>query len=86
MAKCGMKQYVHKHKDPTFDIVLGKFRKEARKAAEQKRSMASLSCAGYGQKDNQYRRVQAGIRLSHRRQENRKPLWEVLIWRNLNSL
>lgn len=57
MAKSGMKQYVHKHKDPTFDIVLGKFRKEARKASEQKRSMAAfrvlatarkiISIAGY---------------------------------------
>lgn len=42
MAKSGMKSYVHKHRDPTFDIVLGKFRKEARLAAEQERSMAAF--------------------------------------------
>lgn len=57
MAKSGMKSYVHKHRDPTFDTVLGKFRKEARFAAEQKRSMAAfrvlatcrkiISIAGY---------------------------------------
>lgn len=57
MAKSGMKSYVHKHRDPTFDTVLGKFRKEARLAAEQKRSMAAfrvlatcrkiISIAGY---------------------------------------
>lgn len=57
MAKSGMKSYVHKHRDPTFDTVLGKFRKEARLAAEQERSMAAfrvlatcrkiISIAGY---------------------------------------
>lgn len=57
MAKCGMKPYVHKHRDPTFDTVWGKFRKEAKLAAEQKRSMAAfrvlatcqkiISIAGY---------------------------------------
>lgn len=35
MTKHGMTQYVHHHKDPTFDTVLGKWRKEARRAAEQ---------------------------------------------------
>ena len=42
MTKHGMKHYVHAHGDPTFDAVLGKWRKEARRAAEQKRSMVAF--------------------------------------------
>lgn len=57
MGKHGMQRRVYKNADPTFDIVLGKFRKEAKLAAEQKRSMAAfrvlatcrkiISIAGY---------------------------------------
>lgn len=57
MGKHGMKRRVYTNGDPTFDIVWGKFRKEAKVAAEQKRSMAAfrvlatarkiISIAGY---------------------------------------
>lgn len=57
MGKHGMQRRVYKNADPVFDTVLGKFRKEARLAAEQKRSMAAfrvlatcrkiISIAGY---------------------------------------
>ena len=57
MGKYGMQRRVYKNADPVFDTVLGKFRKEARLAAEQKRSMAAfrvlatcrkiISIAGY---------------------------------------
>ncbi len=57
MGKHGMQRRVYTNGDPTFDTVLGKFRKEARVAAEQKRSMAAfrvlatarkiISIAGY---------------------------------------
>ena len=30
MAKCGMKQYVNTHKDPTYNQALGNIRKEER--------------------------------------------------------
>ena len=42
MGKHGMQRRVYKNADPVFDTVLGKFRKEARLAAEQKRSMAAF--------------------------------------------
>lgn len=57
MGKHGMQRRVYKNADPVFDTVLGKFRKEAKLAAEQKRSMAAfrvlatcrkiISIAGY---------------------------------------
>lgn len=57
MGKHGMKRRVYTNGDPTFDTVWGKFRKEARLAAEHKRSMAAfrvlatcrkiISIAGY---------------------------------------
>lgn len=57
MGKHGMQRRVYKNADPVFDTVLGKFRKEARLATEQKRSMAAfrvlatcrkiISIAGY---------------------------------------
>lgn len=57
MGKHGMQRRIYKNADPVFDTVLGKFRKEARLAAEQKRSMAAfrvlatcrkiISIAGY---------------------------------------
>lgn len=57
MGKHGMQRRVYKNADPVFDTVLGKFRKEAKLAEEQKRSMAAfrvlatcrkiISIAGY---------------------------------------
>lgn len=42
MGKHGMQRRVYKNADPVFDAVLGKWRKEARRAAEQKRSMVAF--------------------------------------------
>lgn len=41
MAK-GMLRTVYYHQDPTFERVWGKFRKEAREAAEKKRAVAAF--------------------------------------------
>lgn len=57
MGKHGMQRRVYTSGDPTFDAVVGRFRKEAKLAAEQKRSMTAfrvlatarkiISIAGY---------------------------------------
>jgi precorrin isomerase len=57
MVKNGLKQYVFRHSDPTYQSVADKFVKEAREAKRQKRSMHAfrvfdairriLSIAGY---------------------------------------
>lgn len=41
MAK-GMLRTVYYHQDPTFERVWGKFRKEAREAAEKKKAVAAF--------------------------------------------
>ena len=41
MAK-GMLRTVYYHQDPTFERVWGKFRKEAKEAAEKKRAVAAF--------------------------------------------
>ena len=47
MAK-GMLRTVYYHQDPTFERVWGKFRKEAKEAAEKKRAVAAFRViAGY---------------------------------------
>lgn len=73
MGKHGMQRRVYKNADPVFDTVLGKFRKEARLAAEQKRSMAAfrvlatcrkiISIAGY--------RLVSGLIIEDRKTGNR---------------
>lgn len=73
MGKHGMQRRVYKNADPVFDTVLGKFRKEARLAAEQKRSMAAfrvlatcrkiISIAGY--------RLASGLVIEDRKTGNR---------------
>ena len=73
MGKHGMQRRVYKNADPVFDTVLGKFRKEARLAAEQKRSMAAfrvlatcrkiISIAGY--------RIVSGLIIEDRKTGNR---------------
>lgn len=45
MAK-GMLRTVYYHQDPTFERVWGKFRKEAREAAEKKRAVAAFRMSG----------------------------------------
>lgn len=44
MGKHGMKRRVYTNGDPTFDTVLGKFRKEAKVAAEKKEAWLPLEC------------------------------------------
>lgn len=42
MGKDGMRRDVYYHKDPTYESVLAKFRKEAREAKEKNRAMAAF--------------------------------------------
>lgn len=42
MAKDGMRRDVYHHKDPTYEAVLAKFRKESRESAEKNRAMAAF--------------------------------------------
>lgn len=44
MGKRGLGQGVAKHKDPTFEKVLGNFRKEARALQEKKKAADAFSC------------------------------------------
>lgn len=44
MGKRGLGQGVVKHKDPTFEKVLGNFRKEARALQEKKKAADAFSC------------------------------------------
>ena len=44
MGKRGLGQGVAKHKDPTFEKVLGNFRKEARALQEKKNAADAFSC------------------------------------------
>ena len=44
MGKRGLGQGVAKHKDPTFEKVLGNFRKEARVLQEKKKAADAFSC------------------------------------------
>lgn len=44
MGKRGLGQGVAKHKDPTFEKVLGNFRREAREPKEKKKAADAFSC------------------------------------------
>ena len=44
MGKRGLGQGVAKHKDPTFEKVLGNFRREARALQEKKKAADAFSC------------------------------------------
>lgn len=44
MGKRGLGQGVAKHKDPTFEKVLGNFRREAREQKEKKKAADAFSC------------------------------------------
>lgn len=44
MGKRGLGQSVAKHKDPTFEKVLGNFRREAREMKEKKKAADAFSC------------------------------------------
>lgn len=44
MGKRGLGQGVAKHKDPTFEKVVGNFRKEARALQEKKKAADAFSC------------------------------------------
>lgn len=44
MGKRGLGQGVARHKDPTFEKVLGNFRREAREQKEKKKAADAFSC------------------------------------------